>query len=68
MSRESLLILLGVLVALSPFLGIPLSLLAWILPVLGLVTLGIGVSLRAERTRGIRLNSSHETSTSLVSE
>jgi hypothetical protein len=68
MSRESLLILLGILVALSPFLGIPLSLLAWILPVLGLVTLGIGISLRTERTRSARPTTSHEASPSLVSE
>lgn len=68
MSRESLLILLGILVALSPFLGIPLSLLAWILPVLGLVTLGIGISLRTERTRSADATTSHEASPSLVSE
>ncbi len=68
MSRESMLILLGILVMLSPFLGLPLSLLAWLLPFLGLVTLGIGISLRTERTRSAKpAISSHEVPPSLAS-
>lgn len=46
MSRSSLLILLGILVFLAPFSGLPMSLLIWILPVLGLSIGLIGVSLR----------------------
>ncbi|HEV7121512.1 MAG TPA: hypothetical protein VGN56_01645 [Candidatus Paceibacterota bacterium] len=44
MSRERLLMLLGILVLVSPFVGLPLSLLAWVLPVLGGLVLGIGAS------------------------
>lgn len=51
MSRVSTLILLGVLIALSPFLGLPLSILMWVLPILGLMVLLTGVSLRARRVR-----------------
>lgn len=36
--------LLGVLVALSPFSGLPLAILSWILPVLGLAVLLIGIT------------------------
>lgn len=46
MSRETILIALGVLVALSPYLGLPLSLLAILLPVLGLSIIAIGVTQR----------------------
>ena len=68
MSRESMLILLGILVMLSPFLGLPLSLLAWLLPFLGFVTLGIGISLRTERKRSTSpVASSHEVPPSLAS-
>jgi uncharacterized membrane protein len=49
MSRESILILLGVLFILSPFVGLPLYVLAWVLPALGLAVAGIGVSLRSRR-------------------
>ena len=67
MSRESMLILLGILVVLSPFLGLPLSMLAWLLPFLGLVILGIGISLRAERLGSGRKQTTHEVPPSLVS-
>lgn len=36
--------LLGILVLVSPFVGLPLSLLTWVLPVLGGLTLGVGAS------------------------
>jgi hypothetical protein len=49
MSRESLLVLLGILIALSPFSGLPLSCLMVALPVLGILVFGIGISLRARR-------------------
>ena len=64
MSRESTLILLGSIVLLSPFAGLPISLLSWLLPVLGLITLGIGISLRAERRKAAP---SHEASLSTSS-
>jgi hypothetical protein len=49
MSRESVLVLLGVIVALSPFLGIPTTWLAIILPLLGVAVAVIGASLRVAR-------------------
>ena len=41
-----MLMILGGVVILSPFLGLPLSILTWILPVLGLAILAIGFSYR----------------------
>lgn len=49
MSRESVLILFGLLVAFSPFSGLPISWLAWILPILGATVLVIGVSFKAQK-------------------
>lgn len=46
MSRPQLLVLIGIFVTVSPFIGLPLSVLRWALPVVGLVTLAIGVTLR----------------------
>ncbi|MEK9160520.1 MAG: hypothetical protein AAB440_00590 [Patescibacteria group bacterium] len=51
MSRARTLILLGVLVGLSPFLGLPMWLLMWVLPILGLMVLLTGLSLRTRRMR-----------------
>lgn len=45
MSRESLLIIVGILVALSPFVGLPLVWLAFVAPLLGAVIVLIGFSL-----------------------
>ncbi len=53
MTRESILIALGILVALTPYSGLPLSLLAIVLPVLGLLIAAIGATLRV-RKRGTR--------------
>lgn len=47
MSRESTVILLGILVAMSPFVGLPLSVLSFVLPVLGILIALIGITLRA---------------------
>ncbi|MDB5266094.1 MAG: hypothetical protein JWM39_807 [Parcubacteria group bacterium] len=44
MTRERLLMLLGILILVSPFVGLPLTILTWILPVLGGLTFGIGAS------------------------
>ena len=41
-----MLMILGGIVLLSPFSGLPLSILTWILPVLGLAVLAIGFSYR----------------------
>lgn len=49
MTRNLMLIVLGALVTLSPFSGLPMTILTWILPVLGLVTVAIGISYRRER-------------------
>lgn len=49
MSRESVLVLVGILIALSPFLGIPMPWLAIVLPLLGILVAVIGTSLRASR-------------------
>jgi hypothetical protein len=54
MSRESTLILVGVLVALAPFSGLPHSWLAVILPFLGIVAGGIGYALRREHVNRAR--------------
>lgn len=65
MSRSLMLIVLGALIVLSPFSGLPMSILAWILPVLGLAILTIGVSYKRERPRAGP--SSHEASLSASS-
>ncbi|HEY0010291.1 MAG TPA: hypothetical protein VGB97_00050 [Candidatus Paceibacterota bacterium] len=46
MSRETALIGLGVLIALAPYLGLPLSILGIVLPVLGLIVAAVGATLR----------------------
>jgi len=46
MTRETVLIVLGVIVAASPYLGLPLSILSILLPVLGLTIIIIGVMMR----------------------
>ena len=50
MSRESVLLVLAVLVILSPFLGVPYSWLMVLLPILGVLILGIAITLRARRS------------------
>lgn len=54
MTRESVLITLGVIIALSPYLGLPLSVLSILLPVLGLIVLVIGVMMRRTGLFSIR--------------
>jgi hypothetical protein len=49
MTTESTLILLGILTALVPFLGLPYAWLMWIVPLLGLSIAATGVMLRAKR-------------------
>ncbi len=51
MTRSFMLIGIGSLVTLSPFSGLPMSILTWILPVLGILAIAIGISYRQERAR-----------------
>jgi Na+/H+ antiporter NhaC len=46
MTRERVLMILGALVLISPWSGLPLAWLTWILPIIGLVVLAIGFTLR----------------------
>lgn len=46
-----MLIVLGALTAVAPFSGLPMRILAWILPVLGLAAVAIGVSYRRRQAR-----------------
>jgi len=48
MSRSLMLIVLAILIILSPFSGLPMSILIWILPVLGFVILAIAISFKRE--------------------
>lgn len=50
--------LLGILVALSPFSGLPLAILSWILPVLGLAVLAIGITTESRNLKLQRARSS----------
>lgn len=54
MKREHVLIVLGVLVAISPYLGVPLSILGFILPVLGLLVIIVGVMIRRTNQLSLR--------------
>lgn len=49
MTRAHLVILLGLLTMLSPFLGLPYSWLMVLVPLLGLATIGCGIALRPKR-------------------
>lgn len=42
-------ILLGILVVLSPFAGLPLAWLMWLLPILGALIVIIGIMIRRSR-------------------
>ncbi len=60
MSKEGTLVTVGILVAISPFIGLPYSWLAWILPVLGGITVLVGYVIRkdiiAERSEPTRVS------------
>jgi len=49
MSKEGTLMIVGVLVILAPFSGLPLSWLEWILPVLGVIVIIVGYLVRRDR-------------------
>lgn len=44
-----MLIILGALILLSPFYGLPMSILSWILPAFGLFVFAIGISFKREQ-------------------
>ncbi|MES2995165.1 MAG: hypothetical protein V4681_03985 [Patescibacteria group bacterium] len=68
MSRESLLIIIGALLMISPFTGLPLSILMWFYLALGLIVALIGVTLRIRRKRRAeRTSSIHEASQTVLS-
>jgi hypothetical protein len=46
MTRETVLIFLGILIAISPYLGLPLTILDFVLPILGLLIIVIGIMYR----------------------
>lgn len=51
MSRTSTLILFGVLIAITPFSGLPMTFRSLLEVIFGIVVLGIGFSLRAHEVR-----------------
>ena len=51
MSKETVLIALGAITALSPYLGLPLSVLEILLPVIGLLVALVGIALRTRSKR-----------------
>jgi hypothetical protein len=51
MSRSSTLILLGILVVLAPFSGLPITIRNLLALVFGVCVLGIGLSMRAREVR-----------------
>lgn len=51
MSREGIIMVLAVVVMISPFVGLPYSWLAWVLPIIGLALFALALSLRVRRQR-----------------
>lgn len=49
MTRETILIILSVLVFISPFVGLPLSVLSWVIPTLAACIFLIAFQMRARR-------------------
>jgi len=49
MSKEGTLLVVGVLVLVSPFLGLPMSWLTFLLPILGAIVITISQIIRKER-------------------
>ncbi len=64
MSKESTLILLGILLIVTPFAGLPEFLRTTLLVVLGLAVVLIGISLKA-RMRGVKKESEVESNVSV---
>lgn len=51
MSREGIIMVLGVVVILSPFVGLPYAWLFWVLPIIGIAVFALALSLRVRRQR-----------------
>lgn len=49
MTREGFLIFMGLLVAISPFIGVPVAWLEWALPVIGIFIIGTSLLIRHDR-------------------
>jgi hypothetical protein len=64
MSRESILVIVGILLMVSPFVGLPLSILMWLYLALGLLVSLIGVTLRLRKKRRASI---HEASQPVLS-
>jgi hypothetical protein len=47
MRRENVLLFIGLFIFISPFIGLPMSVLSWLLPLSAVGVLGIGYTLRA---------------------
>ncbi|MDB5264447.1 MAG: hypothetical protein JWN64_18 [Parcubacteria group bacterium] len=62
MSRGSTLIFIGALVILSPFSGLPMSILSWVLPILGGLVAIVGASFRIRPVQIHQESISHEAS------
>ena len=52
MSRSSILILLGILIILTPFSGLPITIRTLLTIIFGACVLGVGLSLRSREIRG----------------
>ncbi len=65
MARSSILILLGALVVLTPYLGLPYSWLMALLPILGVCVILIGITLRSKRRAAVIAPESYETHSSV---
>jgi hypothetical protein len=61
MSRTSALMLLGVLVMLAPFSGLPSTFRTLLLVIFGITILGIGLTLRTQEVRQAQSSSSNQT-------
>lgn len=65
MHRESILIALGVLIAVSPYLGLPYAWLMFMLPIFGFIVLAIGLSLQMRRRARVNDSAPNETNPAL---
>ncbi len=68
MSRSSALILLGVLILLTPFSGLPSSFRALLTVIFGALVLGVGFFLRAKEVSGSVRSQARESAPSPVTE
>lgn len=60
MQKRTVLVVIGIIIALSPFAGLPYSALMWLLPILGIITAVLAYPFRA-RPRAVASDAPHET-------